>query len=464
MQTSIKIPHRLYEAAIAAGFDGDCEAGAWLLFKKIEIKKNPWTGKSENRLILREVIRFTEAETIESSPTRLTILTASYVALLKRAEDEELVVGFLHGHPTGHAQFSSWDDNNESALLQAGQNRNGPVTMLVSLLVLPHGPVKARIWYNTISSENSGVFVSGKRSLYFHGTDELPAPDEKLDRQARVFGDQFNNTLANLSVSVVGAGGTGSPLATMLVRSGVGKVAVMDDDMIEESNLHRLWGVGQNNIGEYKAEALVQTLEALRLGSKLVALNHNVLEPACRDTLKSSDIIFCATDDHAGRMMLNRFAYFYEIPVIDIGLAIQKGDDVSIQDMTGRVTSIYPGSSCLLCRNIVDPRRAREQELFNKSPDEYHRQKREGYVLEGGDPEPAFIGMTTSVACMAMDEFSQMLSGFRGQKHVVTQRLRRFQIPEDRCSGGHPDPDCPICASNEYWGLGDVKPFLDRVN
>lgn len=464
MRTSINIPCRLYEAAIAAGFDGDCEAGAWLLFKKIEIANNPWTGKSETRLILREVIRFTEAETVESSPTRLTILTASYVALLKRAEDEELVVGFLHGHPTGHAQFSSWDDNNESALLQAGQNRNGPDTMLVSLLVLPDGPIKARIWHNTNSPEISDVWISGKQSNYFHGAEELPLPDEKLDRQARVFGDQFNSTVASLSVAVVGAGGTGSPLATMLVRSGVGKVAIIDDDKIEESNLHRLWGVGQNNIGEHKAEALVQNLKALKLGSKIVGFNHNVLEPACRDTLKSSNIIFCATDDHAGRMMLNRFAYFYEIPIIDIGLAIQKGDGANIQDMTGRVTSIYPGSPCLLCRNIVDPRKAREQELLNKSPVEYQRQKLEGYVLEGGDPEPAFIGMTTSVACMAMDEFSQMLSGFRGQKRIVTQRLRRFQIPEDRCSGGHPDSDCPICASNEYWGIGDVKPFLDRVN
>lgn len=265
-------------------------------------------------------------------------------------------------------------------------------------------------------------------------------------------------------MTVVGAGGTGSPLATMLVRAGVGKGAVIDDDKIEESNLHRLWGVGHNNIGEYKAEALVRSLKELQLGSDIIGLNHNILEPVCRDTLKSSDVIFCATDDHAGRMMLNRFAYFYETPVIDIGLAIQIGNGASIKDMTGRVTSIYPGSPCLLCRNIVDPRKAREQELRKKSPEEFQRQKLEGYVLDGGDPEPAFIGMTTSVACLAMDEFSQMLSGFRGNKRVVTQRLRRFQIPEDRCSGGHPDADCPICASNEYWGIADVKPFLDRVN
>ena len=114
-------------------------------------------------------------------------------------------------------------------------------------------------------------------------------------------------------------------------------------------------------------------------------------------------MVFCCTDDHASRLLLNRFAYFYEIPVIDIGLAIERGE-VDVKDMTGRVTRLGPGSPCLLCRNIVDPRRASEEELRAKDPEAYARQVNEGYILGGGDPEPAFISMTTSVATLAMED------------------------------------------------------------
>ena len=89
---------------------------------------------------------------------------------------------------------------------------------------------------------------------------------------------------------------------------------------------------------------------------------------------------------------------------------------------------------------------------------------KEGYILGGGDPEPAFISMTTSVATLAMEELLQLMTGFRGDDGVVTQRLRRFQVPEDRRAGAKKDPDCPICSETDCWGLGDVTPFLDRVS
>ena len=100
--------------------------------------------------------------------------------------------------------------------------------------------------------------------------------------------------------------------------------------------------------------------------------------------------------------------------------------------------------------------------MKRRSPDEYERLERDGYVLGGGDPEPAFIAMTTSVATMALEECMQMLSGFRGDRSP-TQRLRRYLQLEDRLSSIAPNAECPICADGCYWGHADMNPFLDRV-
>ena len=463
MSAEVNLPARLVPAIMRAAFEGNSEAGAWLLFRTISIASDPWTHMARKKLILLDVIPLTVGDIESSSHTHLTLRTESFVKLLKHAQMNDLVPGFLHGHPSGHAGFSQRDNENESALSKAAQNRNGDCTQLVSILALPDGSMMARLWESPDNAYDIRILTSGNTKHLLSREATTSQTVSRLDRQARVFGEEFNQVLSELRITVVGAGGTGSPLAIMLARSGVGNLAVIDPDIVEASNLHRLHGATTKHIGHPKSEVLVNHIHSLGLEVDATYLVGNILEAKYRDLMKASDIIFCATDDHAGRMMLNRFAYFYETLVIDLGLAVEPAGSRPVCDMTGRVTLVYPGAPCLLCRNIIDPRRAREEELMRLSPEEYAEQQRDGYLLGGGNPEPAFISMTTSIACMALEELAHIISSFRGNKRVINQRLRRFQIPEDRCSGGTPDESCPICASREYWGIGDVMPFLDRV-
>ena len=66
---------------------------------------------------------------------------------------------------------------------------------------------------------------------------------------------------------------------------------------------------------------------------------------------------FGCTDDHEGRLFLNRFAYYYLVPVIDIGLAIEvdDADPPAIRAFDGRVTVLTPPDACLMCRSVVVP-------------------------------------------------------------------------------------------------------------
>ena len=462
MDYDIVVPHRLVETIYKASFNKLKEAGAWTLFRTAHVDLDLISGHALRRFILNSILPLTPDDIVSSSGRHLTVRTSSFVKVLGKVKLREMVPGFMHGHPSGFEAFSKQDDQNEAALSLAHRNKNGSDTEFVSLLVLPSGRLMARVWTDPNTSHLATVTITGS-------TLRKCAPDDRhigeipmLDRQKRVFGSEFNAQLRSLKVLIVGAGGTGSPLAVMLARSGVLSPIIVDPDTIEDTNLHRLYGATVNDIGSPKATVLAAHINSIGIETNALGIKGNILDAMHRDLIKSADVIFCCTDDHASRLMLNRFAYFYEIPVIDIGLAIERGK-VHIKDMTGRVTRLGSGAPCLLCRNIVDPRRAREEELHSKDPEAYAHQLKDGYILGGGDPEPAFISMTTSVASLAMEELLQMMTGFRGGASIATQRLRRFQVPEDRRTGAKIDPDCPICYDRDYWGLGDTIPFLDRV-
>lgn len=130
----------------------------------------------------------------------------------------------------------------------------------------------------------------------------------------------------------------------------------------------------------------------------------------------------------------------------------------------GRTISVlFPTAACLACRGTVDPVRAREEDLKRNNPDEYERRKAEAYVRGAGNPAPAVVTFTTEAATMAVNELLAGLVDFRGTGGWTWQRYRKLDKAIERSQAVHPGAGCPICGAREYWGLGDVEPFLDRV-
>ncbi|WP_217272298.1 ThiF family adenylyltransferase [Sphingopyxis sp. BSNA05] len=162
-------------------------------------------------------------------------------------------------------------------------------------------------------------------------------------------------------------------------------------------------------------------------------------------------------------MFLNRFARFYGIPVIDVGLAMQRRDDQSF-DLFARVSTLVVGHACLLCGGFIDPRRAREETLRRTDPNAYQKLKEEAYVLGEGDPSPAVVTFTTEAASMAVNEWLTGITGFAGPSGMLPTRIRRFHARDERVLGLPPKPDCPCCENPSTLGRGDVTPFIDMVS
>ena len=138
---------------------------------------------------------------------------------------------------------------------------------------------------------------------------------------------------------ISGGGATGSAVLPLLMRLGVREAVLFEKDHAEDTNLNRLHGARQEDVDAHRAKADIhaRTVAEVDLGMSLVTIDAWAGEPCTWDALKSCDVIFCCTDDHAGRLFLNRFARFYGIAVIDVGLAMQRRDDQVVR-------SVYPGN------------------------------------------------------------------------------------------------------------------------
>jgi molybdopterin/thiamine biosynthesis adenylyltransferase len=454
---------RLRELVLPAG---GVEGAAYALFAQSCISQDPWDRRARRRFLSYDVVPIAPEEFESAGPAHVTWSTASFVRLLRQAKEDGLVPGIVHSHPGGPACFSEQDHRNEAELARLARNRNGPETQLLSVLLTGDGRLRAQAWLGGKTADAAQTVRVVGRQLVLHGFHVDGHRDEAFDRQALALGDAVNGQLRALRVGVVGCGGTGSATAVLLARLGVGQLVLFDEDIVEPTNLNRLHGARRADADAMrpKVDVLAREIAELGLGVRVVPVRRWIGDPACRDALKSCDVIFGCTDDHDGRLLLNRLAYFYLIPVIDMGLAIEPArEGGGIRELSGRCTVLAPGGACLLCRRIVDPVLAREEELKRRAPQEYERQKREAYIRGGGNPAPAVVTFTTATASMAIDELLQGLTNFRGGDGWAWQRVRRFDLMRDRSPGALTNEDCPICVDAAYWGLGDVDPFLDRI-
>ena len=445
--------------------DDGHEAAAYVLYGSSQIGLDPWNRQSRMRLTSYSVRPVPRDDLISTSASHVTWSTRSFLALCQKAKAEGLIPGIVHSHPNGSSTFSSQDDANERELFRLARNRNGTGTQVASVLFIEGGAYEARLWADEVKPIDSDrVIAIGK---HFRVLSRLAGFSGKaLARQALAFGPAVNLLMSGLKIGVVGCGGTGSAVAMLLARLGVGQIALFDADIVDVTNLNRLHGARRGDADgmRTKVRVLAEEIAGLGLGVRAVGIPHWADADEARDAMLSCDIVFGCTDDHAGRLFLNRFAYFYSRPVIDLGLAIEpRREDGCHGSMIGRVTILRPGTPCLLCRGIASPARAAEEELRRASPAEYERQKREAYVRGTDNPAPAVVTFTTETATMAINEMLQGMTGFRGDAGWAAQRVRRFDLGIDRLQGAKQNPACVICTGEAYWGRGDVKPFLDRI-
>ena len=133
-------------------------------------------------------------------------------------------------------------------------------------------------------------------------------------------GIKGQNKIKNSSIAIIGMGGLGCPAAQSLVASGVGHLKIIDNDIIEISNLHRQPLYDQNDLGSLKVLVSKKKLEKLNENIVIETFNCFFDKSNAIDILKNTDIVIDATDNYRSRVIIDIASKKLGIPMIYGGL------------------------------------------------------------------------------------------------------------------------------------------------
>jgi molybdopterin-synthase adenylyltransferase len=136
--------------------------------------------------------------------------------------------------------------------------------------------------------------------------------DDRYSRQVlfREIGSGGQKKLAQSSVVIVGCGATGSAIASLLARSGVGTLRILDRDYVEPSNLQRQTLFDEKDASESVPKAIAAVRQIARFNSQIVVEPHVAdVVPANVDSLLiGCDLILDGTDNFETRYLINDYA------------------------------------------------------------------------------------------------------------------------------------------------------------
>ena len=169
---------------------------------------------------------------------------------------------------------------------------------------------------------------------------------DELKRYARhislpSFGIEGQKKLRKSSVLCIGAGGLGSPCTMYLAAAGIGKLGIIDMDVVDESNIQRQILHGSNDIGAKKIDSAKETLQEINPYVKLELYDEAFDENNAELIAKNYDIIIDGTDNFPSRYLINDTSVLLGIPYV-YG---------SIFRFEGQVTVFSPpdGGPCYRC-------------------------------------------------------------------------------------------------------------------
>lgn len=222
--------------------------------------------------------------------------------------------------------------------------------------------------------------------------------------------------ISKASVLCIGAGGLGSPALLYLAAAGVGRIGIIDFDVVDESNLQRQILFTVDQIGQNKALAAKARLQVLNPEIEIEAYPEKLNEGNAPDLFARYDVIVDGTDNFAGKFLINDAA-------VKIGKPFVYG---SILGFEGQAAVFnYKGGPCYRC-------------LFPEPPRSHIPNCAEAGVIGA---VAGMIGTLQAMEALKIIVEHENLIPLSGQLYTLDARTMRSQIlslPKD--------PACCICS------------------
>jgi sulfur-carrier protein adenylyltransferase/sulfurtransferase len=241
-------------------------------------------------------------------------------------------------------------------------------------------------------------------------------------------GEEGQLKLLDSKVLLIGAGGLGSPASLYLAAAGVGRLGIVDADVVDESNLQRQIVHSTESLGEPKVDSAKRAVEALNPDVEVIAYKERLTSENVERILADGwDVIVDGADNFPTRYLVNDASVWHDIPVVH----------GSIYRFEGQVTVFKPHEGpCYRCLFPTPP------------PPELAPSCAEGGVL---GVLPGVIGSLQA---------SEALKLALGIGEPLVGRLLLFdalsaQFDEVKLRR---DPDCPVCGEQPT-----ITEYIDYV-
>lgn len=290
---------------------------------------------------------------------------------------------------------------------------------------------------NALGYENvesmSGGFTAWKRAGYKF---DLPKVlnQEQMSRYSRHLiipevGEKGQQKLLDAKVLMLGAGGLGSPAALYLAAAGVGTIGLIDDDVVDRSNLQRQVLHTDDRVGIPKVDSAELTLNALNPDVDVKKYQTRLTSDNILEIMTGYDLVVDGGDNFPTRYLINDACVHLNIPNVH----------GSVFRFEGQVTSFVPHDGpCYRCLYPEPP------------PPEFAPSCQEAGVL---GVLPGIIGLLQAIEAVKLilgvgEPLKGRLLAFDGLGTEFRElRLRR-------------DPECPACGENaEFTGFIDYEQF-----
>jgi molybdopterin/thiamine biosynthesis adenylyltransferase/rhodanese-related sulfurtransferase len=295
----------------------------------------------------RELLQQVRAEISELDPSRTReLVEAGDVLVVDVREQDE----WDEGHIPGAVHIPR--GNLESRIERAAPDPGRPIVLYCS--AGNRSAFAARtldeLGYEDVSSL-AGGFTDWKRNGFpVELSAGLDAPRRaRYSRHLLIpeVGEEGQLKLLDAKVLLIGAGGLGSPASLYLAAAGVGRLGIVDADVVDESNLQRQIVHSTERLGEAKVESAKRTIEALNPDVQVIPYKERLTSENVERILADGwDVIVDGADNFPTRYLVNDASVWHGIPVVH----------GSIYRFEGQVTVFNPGAGpCYRCLFPVPP-------------------------------------------------------------------------------------------------------------
>lgn len=307
---------------------------------------------------------------------------------------------------------------------------------------------------------NSICIVGHDIRFFFNGIEQTVKDNQFFVRTAQAFGKGTVDYLSNLTIGIAGASGTGSIVAEQLVRLGVKRLVLVDDDVVEECNLGRMLNASKAdvNLSTQKVYVLQREYQVKELNTVIVPVPSVILTPSTIRLLSQCDILFGCLDSADGRSQLNRISTFYSVPYFDVGIKLTADGMGNVSEISGAVRYVIPGRSSLISRGSLSQEQITADGMRRENPEAYRERLKEKYIIGAQESSPAVISVNMMTASYAVLDMLARLHPYRSADNSAFETITIDMISLRFWSD---QPSSSDESLKKYLGLGDLEPLLD---